>query len=261
MTIERNHVYVIPPRVYLSIKNGLLQLSAPRERHGARMPLDFFLSSLADTYGERAICAILSGTGADGSFGLKAVKEKGGLVIVQDPAEAAFDGMPRNAIKTGAVDLILPVEKIPDALKKYAGGSAFTSKRSESVLPPSAQGKLTEIIGLLRSRTNHDFAFYKPGTLLRRIERRMAIAGIPDSDRYLDVLRGDSNELERLAKDLLIHVTSFFRDTATFETLATSVMPELVRSKTTGQTLAHLGTGVQHGRGDLFPGHAGARRD
>ena len=237
MTIERNHVYVIPPRVYLSIKNGLLQLSTPRERHGARMPLDFFLGSLADAYGERAICAILSGTGADGSLGLKAVKEKGGLVIVQDPAEAAFDGMPRNAIKTGAVDLILPVEKIPEALKKYAGESTFTSKRGESVPPPSAQAKLTEIIGLLRSRTSHDFAFYKPGTLLRRMERRMAIAGIPDSDRYLDLLRGDSYELQRLAKDLLIHVTSFFRDPEAFETLAATAMPELVRSKSTDQRL------------------------
>ena len=237
MKIERDHVYVIPPRVYLSIQNGSLHLSVPRERHGARMPLDFFLSSLAEQYGERAVCAILSGTGADGSLGVKAVKEKGGLVIVQDPEGAAFDGMPRNAIKTGIVDMILPVEKIPGALRKYAKGDAFKRKGSEVGASPSAQANLTETIDLLRARTSHNFALYKPGTLLRRMERRMAIAGIPDSDRYMAALREDSSELERLAKDLLIHVTSFFRDAAAFEMLAKTIIPELVRDATSGQPL------------------------
>ena len=237
MKIERDHVYVIPPRIYLSIQNGSLHLSVPRERHGARMPLDFFLSSLAEQYGERAVCAILSGTGADGSLGLKAVKEKGGLVIVQDPEGAAFDGMPRNAIRTGVVDLILPVEKIPGALKKFAKGTAFKDKRGVAEPSPSALTNLTEIIDLLRARTSHNFALYKPGTLLRRMERRMAIAGIPDSERYMAVLREDSSELERLAKDLLIHVTSFFRDANAFETLAKTIIPELVRDGTPGQPI------------------------
>lgn len=237
MRIERDHVYVIPPRVYLSIQNGSLHLSVPRERHGARMPLDFFLSSLAEQYGERAVCAILSGTGADGSLGLKAVKEKGGLVIVQDPEGAAFDGMPRNAIGTGVVDMILPVEKIPRALQKYAKGAAFKRKGNRVEPSPSAQTNLPEIIDLLRARTSHNFALYKPGTLLRRMERRMAIAGIPDRDRYMAVLRKDSSELERLAKDLLIHVTSFFRDANAFETLAKTIVPELVRDTTAGQLL------------------------
>ena len=237
MMVERNHVYVIPPRVYLSIQNGALHLSSPRERHGARMPLDFFLFSLAEQCGARAVCAILSGTGADGSRGLKAVKEKGGLVIVQDPDGAAFDGMPRSAIKTGGVDLILPVEKIPGALKKFAKGTAFKGKRNGGEPSSSAQANLNEIIDLLRARTAHNFALYKPGTLLRRMERRMAIAGIPDNDRYMAVLREDSSELERLAKDLLIHVTSFFRDAAAFETLAKTIIPELVRDATPGQSL------------------------
>jgi len=236
MEIERDHVYVIPPRVYLSIQNGSLHLSVPRERHGARMPLDFFLCSLAEEYGVRAVCAILSGTGADGSLGVKAVKEKGGLVIVQDPAEAAYDGMPRNAILTGVVDYILPVEKIPGALKKYAKRAAFNSKRAGEPTE-SASAKLTEIVDLLRQRTSHDFALYKPGTLLRRMERRMIIAGITDSDRYMEVLRENSQELERLAKDLLIHVTSFFRDAAAFETLAATIIPELVRERTSDQPL------------------------
>ena len=119
MPIEREHLYVIPPGTYLSVGNGALHLSQPQARHGARLPFDFLLHSLAAECGARAICVILSGTGADGSLGLKAVKERGGLVIAQDPDEAGYDGMPRSAIMTGAVDLVLPVAKIPEALVKY----------------------------------------------------------------------------------------------------------------------------------------------
>ena len=119
MPIERDHLYVIPPGTYLSVGDGALHLSQPQARHGARLPFDFLLHSLAEECGARAICVILSGTGADGSLGLKAVKEKGGLVIAQDPDEAGYDGMPRSAIMTGAVDLVLPVAKIPEALVKY----------------------------------------------------------------------------------------------------------------------------------------------
>jgi two-component system CheB/CheR fusion protein len=120
MPIELDHFYVIPPGTYLAVGNGALHLTQPLARHGARLPVDFLLHSLAADYGERAICIILSGTGADGSLGLKAVKEHGGLVIAQDPVEAAYDGMPRSAIMTGAVDLVLPVANIPAALVKYA---------------------------------------------------------------------------------------------------------------------------------------------
>ena len=127
MLIEREHLYVIPPGTYLSVGNGALHLSQPQARHGARLPFDFLLHSLAEECGARAICVILSGTGADGSLGLKAVKEKGGLVIAQDPDEAGYDGMPRSAIMTGAVDLVLPVAKIPDALVKYDRRMALTA--------------------------------------------------------------------------------------------------------------------------------------
>ena len=234
--IERDHVYVIPPGAYLSIRNGLLHVSAPRERHGARMPLDFFLGSLAEEYGPRAVCAILSGGGADGSLGLRTIKENGGLVIAQDPEEAAFDGMPRSAILTGVVDLILPVARIPDALKKYAAANALrTGNAAAPALFSPAQ--LTGIIDLLRVRTSQDFGFYKPGTLVRRIERRMAIGGISNGDRYLDILREDAQELDCLAKDLLIHVTGFFRDADAFETLAADVIPDLVRRKTSDEPL------------------------
>ena len=222
MPLEPEHVYLIPPGAYLSIRDGALRLSEPRERHGARLPFDFFLRSLAEELGERAICVILSGTGSDGSLGLKAVKEKGGLVIAQDPDEAEYDGMPRSAILTGAVDLVLPVAKIPEILAKYAGRKG---------LPPDDHppDQLAEIVNLLRTKTSHDFALYKPGTLSRRIERRMALAGIDDSGRYLDLLRENPAELELLAKDLLINVTSFFRDPKAFEFLAEKVIPDLVR--------------------------------
>ena len=116
MTLEPDHLYLIPPGTYLSVQGGALRLSPPQARHGARLPFDFLLHSLAEAYGPRAICVILSGTGMDGSLGARAVKDKGGLVIAQDPTEAAFDGMPRAAMAAGAVDLVLPVAEIPNAL-------------------------------------------------------------------------------------------------------------------------------------------------
>src|SRR5436190_947166 len=119
MPLERDHVYLIPPGTYLSIRGSALRLSEPQERHGARLPFDFLLRSLAEEFGERAVCVILSGTGGDGSLGLKAVKEKGGLVIVQDPDDAEYDGMPRSAIMAGAVDLVLPVAKISEIPAQY----------------------------------------------------------------------------------------------------------------------------------------------
>jgi two-component system CheB/CheR fusion protein len=231
MPLERDHLYVIPPGTYLSVVGGALHLSEPQARHGARLPFDFLLRSLADEYGERVVGVILSGTAADGSLGLKAVKEKGGLVIAQDPDEAAYDGMPRNAILTGAVDLVLPVAAISDALVKYDRRMALTRTQNGSHPEGAAQDWLPKIVDLLRARTAHDFRLYKPGTLQRRIERRMAMAAVEtdDMDRYLEILRRDASELDLLAKDLLINVTSFFRDPKVFDLLAEKVIPDLVR--------------------------------
>jgi two-component system, chemotaxis family, CheB/CheR fusion protein len=231
MPIEREHLYVIPPGTYLAVCNGALRLSQPQVRHGARLPFDFLLHSLAQECGARAICVILSGTGADGSLGLKAVKESCGLVIAQDPDEAGYDGMPRSAIMTGAVDLVLPVAKIPDALVKYDRRMTLARTDNGSTRRDKAQDRLPEIIELLRTKTAHDFTLYKPGTLLRRIERRMAMAAIETDDRYLEILRSDTSELDLLAKDLLINVTSFFRDPKVFDFLAQKVIPDLVRSQ------------------------------
>ena len=152
MQVERDHVYLIPPGAYLAIREGILRLSKPLERHGARMPFDFFLRSLADECGERAICAILSGTGTDGSLGLKAVKEKGGLVIVQDPQEAAFDGMPRSAINTGGADLVLTVAKIPQALVRYSRQKYVKDASKGLQAPDNVQEAFADIIDLLAAR-------------------------------------------------------------------------------------------------------------
>ena len=237
MRVKRDHVYLIPPGVYLAIRDGILRLSKPLERHGARMPFDFFLRSLAEECGERAICAILSGTGTDGSLGLKAVKEKGGLVIVQDPEEAAFDGMPRSAIMTGGADLVLPVAKIPQALVRY--GRQKYVKHGSKGLPKTdyVEQAFADIIDLLAAKTPHNFSLYKQGTLQRRIERRMAMAGLADSAGYLKVLRKNSSERELLAKDLLINVTHFFRDPAAFDVLSEKIIPELVRQQTLDRPL------------------------
>lgn len=231
MPVERNHVYIIAPGTYLSVADSVLHLSHPQARHGARLPFDFLLQSLAKECGARAVCVVLSGTGTDGSIGLKMVKEKGGLVIVQNPDEAAYDGMPRNAMATRMVDAVLPVAIIPAAIIKFARGAPIAEPQKDAIPKRNAQDALPEIIELLRKKTAHDFTLYKRGTLERRVARRMGMAGIEsdDSDRYLDVLRGDNGELELLAKDLLINVTSFFRDRAVFDLLEEKVVPGLIR--------------------------------
>jgi len=237
--IEPAHLYVIPPGAYLSIANGTLHLSPPQARHGARLPFDFLLPSLAEAYGERAVCVVLSGTGADGSLGLKAIKEHGGLVVAQEPTEAAFDGMPRSAILTGAVDLVLPAAQIAAALITYHRRRTLALRHSDGSSDRTAPVWLPEMLELLRRETGHDFSLYKPGTLQRRIERRMAMAAFESDapESYLELLRTSAEERALLARDLLINVTSFFRDPAVFELLATTIVPELVRRQPSDQPL------------------------
>ena len=230
MAIERERVYVIPPGVYLSADDkGALRLSKPQARHGARLPFDFLLNSLAREYGARAVCVVLSGTGADGSLGLKAVKDKGGLVIAQDFSEADYDGMPRSAVATGAVDLVLRAAKIAEALVARERGRVFVPEPPKSRAQKSLEDLLPDMVALLRTKTVHDFSLYKHGTLERRVERRMALAGVKTAANYLDLLLRDANERDQLSRDLLINVTGFFRDAAVFDFLAKSVIPDLVR--------------------------------
>ncbi len=231
-TIEKEHLYIIPPATYLTVAAGQLHLSQPKTPHSARLPFDHLLASLAEACGQSAICVVLSGNGADGSVGLRAINRNLGLVIAQTPEEAAYDGMPHNAILTGAVDLVLDVAAIPPALIDY--GRRITALQAQGDQQPrdEAQKYVPEIVDLLRAKTPLDFRPYKPGTLQRRIERRMAMASIETDGmgRYLDVLRDNSGEVERLAKDLLINVTSFFRDPGVFAFLAKEIIPDLVRN-------------------------------
>jgi len=233
MALKANHLYIIPPAAYLSVTRGTLHLTRVPVRQGARLPFDFLLQSLADAYGRRAICVVLSGTGADGTLGLNVIKAQGGLVVVQAPQDAGYDGMPLSAIATGRVDLVLPASEIGAALLSHARGLGPDLEPAVAAETPPPANRLAEIIELLRKKTPHDFTLYKPGTLQRRVERRMAMVNIQADrmDRYLHLLQQDAAEVDLLAQDLLINVTGFFRDTAVFDLLGEKIIPELIRTR------------------------------
>ena len=235
MAIEPNHVYVIAPGTFLSIAKGALHVTRPPSHQAVRLPFDFLLLSLAVAFKARAACIVLSGTGSDGSAGLVAIANHRGFVIVQDPAEAGHSGMPAAAIQTRRVDLILPIAQMHDALTAHMRGPdvAFAT------LDMSEPNVLPEIVELLRTKTAHDFRLYKPGTLNRRIERRMAMAGTGGTSmlEYLDVLKGNAKEIHLLAADLLINVTVFFRDKYIFDFLATKTVPGIVRDRQIGKPI------------------------
>ena len=232
MEVETGHLYVTPPGRYLAIEGGRLHLSDPPTRHGARMPFDHLLTSMSARYGDHAACVVLSGTGADGSAGLAAIKAGGGTVAVQDPVEAAYEGMPASAIATGRADVVLPVADIPAALARSRSALPGEIRAPTNGTGAPADHVLSDIIDLLRRDTDSDFSRYKRGTLERRIGRRVALAGLQPHDLagYLAILRRDHPELEALSRDLLIHVTSFFRDARVFDLLETSTIPGIVAS-------------------------------
>jgi two-component system CheB/CheR fusion protein len=243
--LQRAHIYVIPPGTYLAVEEGVIRLSEPAAPHGARLPFDFLLQSLSQATEIATACIVLSGTGADGSLGLMALKARGGLVLVQTPAEAGYEGMPQSAIATGDVDLILSIEDMPGALADFQRHRPLPSEPAAPAAPAPAHAGFEEIIALLRDRVAHDFTLYKPGTLVRRIE--LAGLGTPREESageaasgmtaYLAQLQTDHKELDLLAKDLLINVTSFFRDGPVFEQLESDIIPALVRDCKPGQPL------------------------
>jgi two-component system, chemotaxis family, CheB/CheR fusion protein len=235
MRLEPDHFYLIPPGRYLVVRNGVFHLSHPGRGQGVRLPFDFLLQSLADGFRERSVCVIVSGTGSDGTLGAKAVKEAGGAVIAQEPKEAEYDGMPRAAIASGNVDLVLPLAEIPAALVRY-GASRHLGTEEGAPAPATGAG-LEPIIELLRKGTSHDFALYKEGTLGRRIQRRMALAGLQDSGQYLDLLKRDGVELQHLADDLFINVTRFFRTEKAFDLLAEKIVPGIVHARAADQAV------------------------
>jgi len=229
-------VYVIPPNKDMSILHGTLHLLDPVAPRGLRLPIDFFLRSLAHDQEERSIGVILSGMGCDGTLGLRAIKEKGGLVLVQDPTTAKFDGMPRSAVDAGLADIVKPVEELPGKIISYLQRTSLPV-RKEVALEDKTQNALEKTIILLRTHTGHDFSLYKKNTFYRRIERRMGIHQIHKISDYIRYLRENSQELDLLFKELLIGVTSFFRDPAGWEELRKKIVPALLASRPDGHVL------------------------
>jgi two-component system CheB/CheR fusion protein len=230
MAVAPNQVYVIPPNRDMAIFHGTLQLSVPEVSHGKRMLIDSFLRSLAEEQGEKAIGVILSGTGTDGTLGLRAIHGAGGASFVQDPATAKYDGMPTSAVQSGLAAYVLPVEKMPEQLMTYV--KTFFEKRIKPAPPVSvARSALNKVMLLLRSRTGHDFSLYKQTTISRRIERRMTVHCIEDTNTYARYLQEHPGEVKLLLKELLITVTSFFRDPEAFAVLKKEILPQLFEHK------------------------------
>lgn len=230
--LEKNRVYVIPPNANLDSIDTHLRLSELEEQRQERAPIDHFFRTLAKTHDGQSIGVILTGTGSDGTLGLREIKQSGGMTIVQDPNEAEYDGMPQSALSTGMVDLILPLAEIPEAITRFTRTDPklpFAEERGDpdSELRPLLQRVFVQ----LRSRTGRDFSRYKRSTILRRIQRRMQLRQIEELSSYLDVLSQNPEEVSTLADDFLITVTSFFRDPEVFEGLEKEVIPRLFNRK------------------------------
>lgn len=230
--VEPNHVYVIPPGKSLSIKERTLFLSEPIEKRGHRAPIDFFFRSLAEDQGENAICVVLSGTGTDGTLGLKAVKERAGITMAQSTTDAEYDGMPKSAIRTGLVDLVGTAGELAQKLISYKNSAEQIQlpQEDEALLEDDSEA-LTRIFAQLRSKTGHDFTHYKRSTILRRIGRRLQVNQIGSIPEYLKYLRQNSDEVHALFKDFLISVTNFFRDPEAFSALEKGVIPKVFEGK------------------------------
>jgi two-component system CheB/CheR fusion protein len=245
LKVMPNCVYVIPPNKSMSILNGSLHLFAPIESHGLRLPIDIFFRSLADNRQEKSIGIILSGMGSDGSLGLRAIKEKNGIVAVQDPKTAKFDGMPRSAIEAVIADIIAPAEELPAKLIDFLKFIPLT--KTDSILDSKNKSNLDKIIILLQQQTGHDFSLYKKSTLFRRIERRKGIHHIEKIEKYVRFMQENPKETEILFKELLIGVTGFFRDTAVWQKLKEQVLPEMIEKLPNGYVMRAWVTGCSTG--------------
>ena len=231
MALQPDNVYLIPPKKIMTVHQGRLHLADKADRPVPTFPIDIFFNSLAEDNAERAIGVILSGTGSDGSRGLRAIKEEGGVIMVQDPSSSKFDGMPRNAIGTGLADYILPPEQMPGELLKYARHPFARGEREAKAKEPGEEGRLSRIYTLLKSHSGVDFTFYKQSTVLRRIERRLSINQLESLEDYVKYLYANPDETSILYKDLLIGVTRFFRDPEAFELIKRKVLPEIFKNR------------------------------
>lgn len=227
MPIQPDCVYIIPPNKDLSLLHGVLHLLEPIRMRGMRLPIDFFLRTLAEDRQQQAIGVVLSGMGSDGMSGLRAIKEKSGLTLVQEPASASADSMPRSAIAAGVADIVALPEELPARIIAYLRHSA-TIPLNEPALETKIQSDLDKIIVLLRDRIGNDFTLYKSNTLIRRIERRVALHQIHSITDYVHYLRSNPQEVDLLFKELLIGVTSFFRDPEIWHYLGHTAIPALL---------------------------------
>lgn len=246
MEVQPNCVYVIPPNADLAILHGRLQVLEPTAARGFRTPIDGFFRHLADDQKEKAIGIVLSGMGSDGTLGVRAIKEQLGMVMVQDPASAKYDAMPRSAISTGQVDYVAPVEELPARLVQYVN----------HVPPPLEDGEVPEaepstalqkVFVALRTRTGNDFSCYKTSTMNRRIERRMGVHQFDSLARYARFVQENPQEADLLYKELLIGVTSFFRDPGLFDVLKEKAIPQLLQSRPAGGPLRIWNPGCSTG--------------
>jgi two-component system CheB/CheR fusion protein len=238
MRIEPNHVYVIPPGRDISVLNGVLHLFEPPEPRGLRLPIDFFFKSLADDRHQNSIGVILSGMGSDGTAGLRAIRHAAGGCFVQLPSEAQFDSMPRSAIAAGVVDVIATAQELPEKILHFVNRVHISvPAHVQSEVPPKDSGFLDKVLVLLRSQTGQDFSHYKKSTISRRVERRMGLHQLSRTDDYLRYLRENPQECQLLFNELLIGVTSFFRDAVVWEHIKAQVIPALVGSSSDAQVL------------------------
>lgn len=226
--VEAGQVYIIPPGHGLTIENGRLELTEFSQPRGLRRPIDDFFESLAQDQGPNAACVILSGTGADGTTGLRAIKEYGGLCIAQEPETARYDGMPVSAIGTGLVDFVRQPNSVIDCLEHFFDQRSDSGRIEEAAAVVA--DNIDEMCGALQEMIGHDFSGYKRTTLVRRIERRMKVLGVDAPEDYLRRVRGETDECDALFRDLLINVTRFFRDPEMFDTLRDQAVLTLVEN-------------------------------
>ena len=246
MKVAPNRVYLIPPNKDLSIMKDRLHLFDPVAVRGLRLPIDFFFRSLADDRLEGSIGVILSGMGSDGSLGLRAIKERAGLCLVQEPLSAKFDGMPRSAIDAGLADIVAPVEELPGRIVAYLQ-SPHLANQPEMPIEAKNQRALEKIFVILRMKTGQDFTLYKSNTIYRRVERRMSLHQIDLMTNYVRFLQENPQEVELLFKELLIGVTAFFRDPSVWETLGKEALPALLAERTGKKELRAWAPGCSTG--------------
>ncbi len=227
MRVRPTAIDRLPPQPAITIEKGILRLTKHDRDMGVKLPIDVFFKSLANDLGKYAIGVVLSGTGSDGSRGIRDIHSSGGLVVIQDSESAGFDGMPRASAATGVADVVCRPQSMPTKILEFIGKPADFQRGQIEDSHASDEGELQSLFRLFRQRFGIDFAFYKAATIQRRIERRMQLSQIADLSDYLAKLSDNSDELDLLYRDLLVEVTYFFRDTEAFRRLETDVIPQL----------------------------------